>query len=51
LWVSRKRRQALVHSGVPAADVERLAGIRIVVGLRDDTVRTVEHTTARRRWA
>jgi hypothetical protein len=28
-----------------------LAGIRIIVGLRDDTVRTVEHTTARRHWA
>ena len=50
LWVSRKRRQALVYSGVPAADVDRLAGVRIIVGLHDDTVRTVEHTTTRRRW-
>jgi hypothetical protein len=50
LWVSRRRRQAMVRSGVPAADVDRLAGVRIIVGLRDDTVRTVEHARERRHW-
>ena len=49
-WVSSKRRQALVYSGVPAAEVERLAGIRIIVGMQDDTVRTVEHARQRRHW-
>jgi hypothetical protein len=50
LWVSPRRRRKLVHSGVPPADVDRLAGIRIIVGVHDDTVRTVEHSTVRRRW-
>jgi hypothetical protein len=50
LWVSRRRRQTLVYPGIPAAEVERLVGIRIIVGLEDYTVRTVEHARVRRRW-
>jgi hypothetical protein len=50
LWVSRKRRAALIRSGIPPADVDRLAGVRLIVGLQDDTIRTVEHTTTRRHW-
>ncbi|CAN0455126.1 unnamed protein product, partial [Phaeothamnion confervicola] len=51
LWVSPKRRKSLVKSGLPAADVDRLAGVRLIISLRDDAVVTVEHTTARRHWA
>lgn len=51
LWVSPKRRKSLVQSGVPAADVDRLAGVRLIISLRDDEVVTVEHAIARRHWA
>lgn len=51
LWVSPKRRKSLVKSGVPAAEVDRLAGVRLIICLRDDEVVTVEHALARRHWA
>lgn len=51
LWVSPRGRQRLIHAGSPASDIDRLAGVRLIISLRDDTVLTVEHTTARRHWA
>jgi hypothetical protein len=51
LWVSPKRRKSLVKSGLPAAEVDRLAGVRLIVGIRTDAVYTVEHMLARRHWA
>lgn len=51
LWVSPKRRRSLVKSGMRAAEIDRLAGVRLIVSIRDDVVVTVEHATARRHWA
>lgn len=50
LWVSPRRRKSLTKSGIPAAEVERLAGVRLIISLRDDEVVTVEHAIARRHW-
>src|SRR5262249_53559908 len=51
LWIGPRGRAALVRAGLPADLVERSAGVRAIVDLKDDTVLTVEHTCQRRRWA
>lgn len=50
LWISPRRRKALVQSGIAAREVERASGVRLIIHIHDDVVFTVEHTTARRRW-
>lgn len=49
LWISRKGRNRLVWAGIPASEVDRTRGVRLIV--RDDVVLTVEHAIARRCWA
>ena len=43
-------RKALARAGLPAALIERCAGVRAVVDLGEDVVLTVGHTCRRRRW-
>jgi hypothetical protein len=50
LWIGPRGRTALVRAGLPAAMIDRCAGVRAIVDLRDDIVLTVEHTCKRRRW-
>jgi hypothetical protein len=50
LWIGPQGRKALVRAGLPAALVERCAGVRAIVHLGQDLVLTVEHTCKRRRW-
>jgi hypothetical protein len=51
LWVSRKARERLICCGFPPSEIGRTRGIRIVVAIDDDIVKTVEHMLARRAWA
>lgn len=46
IWISRAGRDRLIRNGLAAADVDRAAGVHMVV--KDDNVLTVEHATARR---
>ncbi len=50
-WISRKGRQQLIRSGYAAAKVDRARGVRLIIGLRDDVILTVEHAFHRRAWA
>ena len=46
-----QRPAAVIRSGYAAAKVDRARGVRLIIGLRDDVILTVEHAFHRRAWA
>lgn len=51
VWISAGKARRLVRRGLPAAEVDRSRGLRVIVSLLTDTVITCEHATRRRHWA
>lgn len=51
IWISRKGRERLTRGGYFPSEIDRIAGIQIIIDLRDDVAVTVEHSVRRRAWA
>ena len=50
LWISKRKRTRLIHSGFAPSEIDKTSGVRLVINIREDIVMTVEHMRARRRW-
>lgn len=50
IWISSRKRDALIRAGFRIAVVERSAGVRLIVHIEEDVVLTAEHCCKRRHW-